>query len=335
MRRIARHARQSRRRDCGRRLRPERQLHHRRLRRHPRQRDRAERIRAMPARRSYAGRRGRRFRRRRVQQPRPRSTAVRCHLRRWPAQCSDRPICSTTESTTRPRPRSRRRQGVAIDSSGGTEPPLRRRLGQQSRARMGRRRRVHQRRNPPISSSGSPTRSPSIATTASRSAIPTASARTASAIRRTWPWTVREICTWPTRATIACSNTIIRSPSARRSSDKAPARCGDKTAASRPPDATSARCTINATSMCFPEGAGGRYVGRSVRLRYAQQSRARVQAAGNAEYLTGAGDTVADNVFGQGGIFTTGRLQRRRSQCGLAMHSARAGYRPGWRLVRR
>ena len=66
--------------------------------------------------------------------------------------------------------------------------------------------------------------------------------------------------------------------------------------------------TINASSMCLPEGLALDTVGD---LFVSDQSNNRVlefnQPLATPNLSTGAGDTVADNVFGQSGIFTTGQ----------------------------
>ena len=65
--------------------------------------------------------------------------------------------------------------------------------------------------------------------------------------------------------------------------------------------------TINASSMCFPEGVT---VDASADLYVSDTNNDRVlefnQPLAAPNMLTGAGDTVADTVFGQGGLFTTG-----------------------------
>ena len=64
--------------------------------------------------------------------------------------------------------------------------------------------------------------------------------------------------------------------------------------------------TINATTMCLPEGLALDTAGD---LFVSDQSNNRVlefnQPLATPNMLTGVGDTVADNVFGQSGIFTT------------------------------
>src|ERR1035437_8208033 len=76
----------------------------------------------------------------------------------------------------------------------------------------------------------------------------------------------------------------------------------------------------------LPRRSDSRCVGRSVRIRYEQQSRARVQ---RGRYGRRQRVRTERN-------FQHRALQRRqRSECGHAMRSARAGYRPAWRPVRR
>jgi len=65
--------------------------------------------------------------------------------------------------------------------------------------------------------------------------------------------------------------------------------------------------TVNASTLCLPEGLATDPAGD---LFVSDQSNNRVlefnQPLAAPNLLTGAGDTVADNVFGQSGIFTTG-----------------------------
>ncbi len=64
--------------------------------------------------------------------------------------------------------------------------------------------------------------------------------------------------------------------------------------------------TINASSMCFPEGVT---VDASADLYVSDTNNDRVlefnQPLAAPNMLTGAGDTVADSVFGQGGLFSS------------------------------
>ena len=109
------------------------------------------------------------------------------------------------------------------------------------------------------------------------SAIPAESARTACAIRWTWQWTVRVICMWPTRTTIACSNTALRSarPPVGLSASLVFGQGGSFTATG----CNLGTGTINASYDVHARRSGAGRGGRSVRLRSEQQSRARVQSA--------------------------------------------------------
>ncbi|MGH7923190.1 MAG: NHL repeat-containing protein, partial [Candidatus Binatus sp.] len=66
--------------------------------------------------------------------------------------------------------------------------------------------------------------------------------------------------------------------------------------------------TINGSTMCTPTGLA---LDPSADLYVSDQGNNRVlefnQPLATPNLMTGAGDTVADNVFGQGGIFTTGQ----------------------------
>ena len=82
---------------------------------------------------------------------------------------------------------------------------------------------------------------------------------------------------------------------------------------------------------------GARHSGRSVRFRSEQQSRARIQSTARAaKYAHGRGRFRRGQRLRAERTFQHRPLQwRRQSEQGHAMHSSRAGYRPGRRPVRR